>query len=216
MPFVVGENFRISLLDKPESGMGYQCVRRENQPTYFVILNAELGLHADKDYQVCPKDIEHLKKFYSPTDEASEVKEPQANSNSDIFKTLDWDSSKFVVETHESYVSNSLPGEKFVRYSAFGNDRRILNDGSVLPSTYATTDNDTKVVPSGLAAVGRYALPNPMPTIHQFILVPPKPVTITCGTVAPAYGQAGGGVEVCFNQGTAPGTLRYDTRILER
>ena len=216
MPFAVGENFRRSLLSEPETGMGYQHVRKVNLSAHLVILNAELVLRADGDYQINPEEAERFQEIYRPTDEVPGVREPDAPPYLDELETLDWDSSEFVVETHGSYVSNSLPGEKFVRFSAYNPDRRILQDGSLLPGTYATTDNDAGVVPSGLAAVGRYALPNLMPAIYHFNLVPSNPVTITCGTVAPANGQAGGGVEVCFNQGTAPRTLRYDTRIPER
>lgn len=57
------------------------------------------------------------------------------------------------VEGHGSYQSQTVTGELFVRYSAFFNDRRIGNDGSVKSGTYCTTEKDTAVVPSGLAAV---------------------------------------------------------------
>ena len=216
MPYVVGENFSGSLLDRPESGMGYQCVRRLDETAHLVILNAELGLCADEDYHVDLKEIEQLKALYRPADGVSEIREPQTTSYWDEFEMLDWDSSEFFVESHGSYISSSFTNEKFVRYSAYNNDRRILNNGSVLPGTYATTDNDASIVPSGLAAVARYALPNSMPAVCRFNLVPPKPVPITCGTVAPAFGQAGGGIEVCFSQGAPQGTSLRPAMIPER
>ena len=216
MPYVVEENFRDSLLDRLESGMGYQCVCRLDETARLVILNAELGLRADKDYQVDIKEIEQLKSFYRSAGDISEIREPQTISYWDEFERLDWDGSEFFVESHESYISNSLTNEKFVRYSAHENDRRILNNGSVLPGTYVTTENDASVVPSGLAAVARYALPNPMPAFYRFNLVPPKSVPITCGTVAPAFGQAGGGIEVCFNQGAPQGSSLRPVMIPER
>ena len=95
-------------------------------------------------------------------------------------------------------------------------DRRIRPDGSVLPGTYATTENDARMAPSGLAAVGRYALPNPVPAVHRFLLVPPQPVQIFCGTVAPNFGQAGGGVEVRFDRGAPSGSLHSRTAIPDR
>ena len=216
MPFVVGENFRRSLLTEPESGMGYQRVRRVDEATHSVILNAELGLWADEGYRVLPHEIKKLEQLDRRTNDVSGVSEPQGPIYTEELETVEWDSAKFVVEIHGSYASNSQQGERFIRYNASRNDRRILTDGSVLPGTYATTDNDAQVVPSGLAVVGRYALPNQTPAIYRFVLVPPQSVPITCGTVAPAFGQAGGGVEACFIQGTAPGTLHSYAKISER
>ena len=114
---------------------------------------------------------------------------------------------EYEVIVHGSYSSVVHANEVFVRYSAFANDRRINRDGSVRAKTYATTEVDTQAVPSGLAAVARYALPNPAPAMHAFTLKPPTGIPIRCGTVAPQFGQAGGGVEVRFDQPTPPRTV---------
>jgi hypothetical protein len=90
----------------------------------------------------------------------------------------------------------------FYRFSAFSPDRRVdPATGNFLPGTYATTDSDEREVPSGLAAVGRYALPNTAPALHVYKCTPSAGTTIRVGTVAPAYGQAGGGVEALFPTG---------------
>src|SRR2546421_104541 len=52
------------------------------------------------------------------------------------------------------------------------------------------------LAPSGFAAVGRYALPNVEPAMYVYEIEPRPETRIEFGTVAPAYGQAGGGVEV--------------------
>lgn len=44
--------------------------------------------------------------------------------------------------------------ENFVRFSAFQNDRRVLNDGSLLPGSYVTSERDAAFGPSGYAVVG--------------------------------------------------------------
>ena len=49
-----------------------------------------------------------------------------------------------------------------------------------------------------------------------FILVSPQPVSIACGTVAPAFGQAGGGVEVRFHHATPPQTFKRHIMISDR
>jgi hypothetical protein len=91
----------------------------------------------------------------------------------------------------------------FFRFGASPVDPRVLPDGSWAPGTYATTYNDLRLIPSGFAAVGRYALPNPHSARYVFpILTMSSPVYI--GTVTPNFGQAGGGVEVLFPDGAKP------------
>lgn len=84
----------------------------------------------------------------------------------------------------------------FFRYSANRADPRILNDGRVKAGTYATTYNDIRLVPSGLAAVGRYALPVSASAEFMFPIMSDAPYRM--GTALPHFGQSGGGVEVFF------------------
>ena len=53
--------------------------------------------------------------------------------------------------------------------------------------TYATTIEDLKVVPSGFAASGRYALPNPAAARYVYVVVPGAGHKIDGGTVRPAH-----------------------------
>ncbi len=88
---------------------------------------------------------------------------------------------------------------QFHRFSAFNPDKRVNTvTGDFLAGTYATTHSDFPFAPSGFAAVGRYALPNILPASYHFQIEAPLGTTVTFGTVAPAYGQAGGGVEALF------------------
>jgi hypothetical protein len=91
-------------------------------------------------------------------------------------------------------------GEVFFRFSAFARDRKVAANGDFLPNTYATTLSDFPMAPSGAAAVGRYALPTRLPARYVFAVVP-SPSPVLFGTVAPGFGQAGGGVEVLFPHG---------------
>ena len=120
------------------------------------------------------------------------------------------------VETHGSFLSKPRPGEQFVRYSAFASDRRINPDGSVIPGTYVTTENDASHVPSGLAPVGRYALPNPAPARHRFVLSPQPGTRMRCGAAAPKCNQAGGDVEVLFSEDLSAGAASGPQSISER
>ena len=78
------------------------------------------------------------------------------------------------------------------------------------------TAEDAKNVQTGLAAVARYALPNPKPAIYVFTVRPVADTAAQRGTVQPAFGQPGGGVELRFPDGTAPRTVIGPDQIPER
>ncbi len=92
--------------------------------------------------------------------------------------------------------------KSFFRYSPFALDRRInFADGSVLSGTFATTERDATLVPFGLVAVSRFALPNHFHARSCFELRPPAGTPIYCGNSVHALGQAGEGVEILFAAG---------------
>ena len=84
----------------------------------------------------------------------------------------------------------------FYRYCWSSLDPNYDSIDGLSKNTYLTTRNDIDFVNSGYGIVGRYAMPIPAPAIHQFEYVIPKDSIIRVGTVAPMFGQAGGGVEV--------------------
>jgi len=88
----------------------------------------------------------------------------------------------------------------YFRFSANPKDPRVLPNGDLVNGTYATTYNDLRMVPSGFAAVGRYALPSPLSAKFMYIIVTDS-VPQLIGTAVPNFGQAGGGVEVLFLNG---------------
>jgi hypothetical protein len=101
------------------------------------------------------------------------------------------------------FAASTQGSTTFVRYTAFARDPRVSPTGGVAPGTYFTTIADSHEVPSGLAAVGRYALPIPRPAIYRKDLVVPANTSFLFGSVAPAFGRSGGGVEIELNQGAA-------------
>lgn len=100
-------------------------------------------------------------------------------------------------------VPRPLPA---IRFSASGIDRRIAADGSVAPDTYATTIKDAGYVNSGFSTVARYALPNPFPANYASQIAASHSSGTTVGTVAPAFGESGGGVELLFRAGLPAGS----------
>jgi hypothetical protein len=121
-------------------------------------------------------------------------------------------------------VSSTLPdnearteeGDEFFRLFAYAGDKRITEHNGLAPGSYATTSTDMTVVPSGLAAVGRFALPTRISARYVFRITPGKGVRIFYGTVIPNYGLCGGGVEVFFPDGTGPHTVDIRPPIPEK
>jgi hypothetical protein len=96
---------------------------------------------------------------------------------------------------HDTLKANRL----FYRYSAFKTDKRVdPSTGSFVAGTYATPGSEIPFVPTGFVAVGRFALPNTLPASFRHEIEAPLGTSVEFGTVAPAFGQAGGGVEAYF------------------
>ena len=97
----------------------------------------------------------------------------------------------------------NLPRNRvFHRYSAFSPDWRVdPKTGSLRPGTYVVPESEVPFIPTGFAAVGRLALPNLQPASHHYVVKAPAGTSVEFGTVAPAFGQAGGGVEALLPNG---------------
>lgn len=195
--------------------MGYQLVERrggQSNGDFYILLNAAILVRADELFS--PHVLRDLVR--ASADEESLLSDLDALEG--VCLSDDWEAYRKIAALPESpYWSQSdlsrplhsspplegqtQPRDQFVRFSAFRNDRRITADGRLMPGTYATTFNDSQHASSGLAAVGRYALPNRVPARWRFDFVVFPNCPIKYGTVNPAFGQAGGGVEVEFVDG---------------
>lgn len=83
---------------------------------------------------------------------------------------------------------------RFFRCTSSPTDGRF-SAGQLKTDTYLITFNDQQFVNSGFGAVARYALPLPMPASYKHDYTVPAGTRLLVGTVAPQFGQAGGGVE---------------------
>lgn len=110
--------------------------------------------------------------------------------------------------------TRTTAGETYWRLSAYANDRRITEDRRLVKDSYVTSNSDIEVVGSGFAAVGRYALPNPFPSIYAFAVRPRPGTRISLGTVRPNFGHAGGGVEGVLGSHSGRYTVSNHVRVL--
>lgn len=209
------------LLNQRESGMGYQIVEAttiDNKLKRGIVYNAELLLF-EEEPRLALKTTAFARLLKEAKISTGEIKSLHVVTN-----TASTSSAFALRETVTRYGKQATPAkdapiektkekEVFKRFTAYENDRRIKSDGSLLPGTYATTEDDAKNAPTGKAAVARYALPDPKPASNVFTIKPHKDTVIQRGIVEPAYGQPGGGVEVLFRDGTHAGTVTGPEKI---
>jgi hypothetical protein len=214
----LGESGIKALTDLPETGMGFQLVEAViwGHATPLLVLNSERAIDLSQ-IELVPGDdpsvilrnglrvIEALKSDIVLT----MVAVPQPHS----FRLL---SSRIATvatapgATAGAGVRTALPSSLvkhvslsvnrvFHRFSAFKADRRIDPvTGSFVAGTYATPESEVPFVPTGFVAVGRFALPNNLPASYHYVIEAPAGTAVDFGTVAPSFGQAGGGVEAYF------------------
>ena len=196
------------LVSLPESGMGYQIVGDGNR--IWVCFNAIIAVPMDELRGLSFGEAENALLARDLSNEPISTELPRAEFGRDLriaFSLLDSGLRDPAVDLSFPYSVTSpmpprprKPPAAYYRFSAFYRDRRIAPDGNFLPGTYATTFSDMRTVPSGLAAVGRYALPNPASARFLYSVVTYSNPT-HLGAVTPNFGQSGGGVEALFNAG---------------
>ena len=206
-----------SLVDLPETGMGFQLVEAVvlGMTKPLLVLNAEraidiaeIGLEFGDDPSVILRNGLRIIDTMNSGIVQTMFAAPQPHS----FKLLGSRISVpqianpaaggvLMVALPSSLVKHvSLPVNRvFHRFSAFNPDRRVdPTSGSLLPGTYVAPESEIPFVPTGFTAVGRFALPNNLPASHHYVIEAPAGTSVDFGTVAPAFGQAGGGVEAYF------------------
>jgi hypothetical protein len=86
----------------------------------------------------------------------------------------------------------------FYRWEPLPTSIKVLQGSQkITAGTFAAPYSEAPFVPTGFAAVARYALPQPFPACWRWELQP-QPTTIRCGAAIPQHWQSGGGVEVQF------------------
>jgi len=187
------------VLNLGETGMGYTLIKVDEVEEY-IIINYEYAIRLDEHFLIgyeLPFEMTTSDKL----DLVSKVVVLIPNPASPSAKPSG-------VYVPPPFIYYTAPGDVFYRLSAFAADHCILNSPvSLRNKSYAITKNDKHEVPSGLAAVARYALPTRFPTTHVWKLIPPAKTQVLVGTVIPNFGMSGGGVEVYFPNGFTGGTI---------
>ena len=206
-----------SLVDLPETGMGFQLVEAVvfGATTPLLVLKsehaidlAEIGLEPGDDPSIILRNGLRIIDVINSGIVQTVFAAPQPHS----FKLLSSRVSvpKISPSALGTVLMAALPSSLvkhvslsanrvFHRFSAFNPDRRVDSiTGNFLPGTYAVPESEFPFVPTGFTAVGRFALPNNLPASHHYEIEAPAGTAVDFGTAAPAFGQAGGGVEAYF------------------
>jgi hypothetical protein len=206
-----------SLLALPETGMGFQLVEAViwGKSTPLLVLNSSSAIDLSQAELIPSDDPITILRNGARIVEAMRpdiVQTLMAAPEPHSFRLLSTRIGKLPMQIstspplHAAKPSSlvkrvSLPANRaFHRFSAFNPDRRVNPiTGDFLPGTYAAPESEVAFVPTGFVAVGRFALPNNLPASYHYEIEAPPGTVVDFGTVAPAFGQAGGGVEAYFS-----------------
>jgi hypothetical protein len=209
---------RERLSELPETGMGYFIVRgslgyRKRDQVHIIAGDFVVAPLSHPDY-FCLADLLEGQPMPEKIDEVLGMGEMRPASLTDEDVSLPpaylpdqgpWGAFELIGSTTLKHDTN------FYRFTGAPRDPRYVG-GSLRKDTYLTTTNDQGYANTGFAAVGRYALPLPVPAHQVHIYTLQKGTPLLVGTAVPKYGQAGGGVEVKLPADTPAAHLRTEQR----
>jgi len=221
-----------AVLGVPETGMGYHFLEIKDSD------QSDLSIEDKEAFIISNSEAIYLSSRSSPIvsswkEQDLDIEELENDHKIDLFQALQGTSTNYR-QYHKfsdaesalrasltkqsnvpSYAYVTRQGDEFRRLSAFRNDNRVLSDGRLRPGSYGTTILDLESATSGVAAVGRYALPNRLAACYVFQIIPPPGTKVLFGTVTPNFGLCGGGVEVYFPNGCEQGSVKLMGTIPE-
>lgn len=223
MIFKAWDSDQKQLLSLPETGMGYQIIdaklASETYKQRFVVYNAELVVGLDSQFMEFKRKIitegyssilSKIEKIPIETSSISSVPRSQITEVRILTESKKKEKGrqsggKGAVDNPKEFSDGK---EIFVRLSAYENDKRIdFIKQKLKPGTFSTTNDDYYLcVKTSDDPIDRYALPNDETIKWAFYIQPKKDDTLQRGIVQPAFGHAGGGIEVFFEYGTSDKT----------
>lgn len=212
-----------TLLEYPETGMGYQIVNasqyERDRVRQFVIYNSDLAVELDSDFIFNKRKI--INEGYSLV--LSQARELMLETNSiNVFNKKALTENRTLSYSKKNYHKRHFGGngatdnpkeradgyEVFVRISAYENDKRIDFINRKLKSgTFTTTFKDYKdCISTNDDPNDRYALPNDEEIKCAFYIRPNNYDFLQRGIVQPAFEKDGGGIEAYFDSGSSNGS----------
>jgi len=211
MPYKLSTEQIRELVSQPETGMGYQYVEASMDNSSIlkgVVLNSEVFIPEEKIEKIIGKRSLSYSAILNEAERPGYVRRINVIGRSQLHLGETKYFAKVTgVPASQDPVSLTEKNKIFKRFSPYRNDRRINEDGSLKTGAYATTEADARNVKTGTDATNRYALPSDDPAIYVFTIQPPEETAVRIGTVEPANGKPGGGVEALFVEGSPKNTV---------
>ena len=203
----------LELIKIDEHGLGFQHIETDESYSEnavprgeYLVFNCELFIPYDYEKE---KELRFLgSTSYESYIQMAKPKRCTSVSNPKKIETSSYNPTTLILST------KTCEDERYWRLSGYANDRRINNLNEVVSGTYLTSDSELAHISSGFGAVGRYALPNPFPSVYAYSVIPKRGLDIKLGTVRPAFGQAGGGVEAVIRQSSGEHSVSNHKRVL--
>lgn len=212
-----------TLLEKPETGMGYQIINasqyNKSLIRKFVVYNTNLAVELDSNFQANKRLIvsEGYKVALSKATELMlETDSIKVFNHNSIREFITLSEVKRVTNKRTSGGKGATDSPKvyangtdcYVRVSAYEDDKRIDFEKKRLKSgTFTTTFEDyVNCVLTNDDPIDRYALPNDEKIKWSFFIIPKNIDILQKGIVQPAFGHQGGGIEAFFEKGTSENT----------
>ena len=212
-----------TLLEKPETGMGYQIITasqyNRNLIRKFIVYNTNLAIELDSHFQTYKRLIvtEGYKVMLNTATELmletntikvfdhSSTRENIALSENKRINNKRHSGGKGATDSPREYASGT---DYYVRLSAYEDDKRIdFEKKKLKPGSFTTTLYDyAECVSTSDDPIDRYALPNNEEIKWVFYICPKTVDVFQKGFVQPAFDRAGGGIEAYFEKGTSDGT----------
>lgn len=209
-----------TLLEQPETGMGYQIISTRQYERFttkkMVVYNTRLAVDLDENFELNRTKIinEGYKVMLSKSQELMlETDSIKVIPHSQLNESVELSTSKRILFKRytggkgatDNPKENASGSENFVRLSAFEDDRRIDTVNMKLkPGSFTTTEKDYRdCLTQKDDPVDRYALPNDDKIEWVFYIRPKSHDQLQRGIVQPAFGHAGGGIEAYFENGTS-------------
>ena len=215
MVFKLSDQNIESLINSPETGMGYQVINAYEVPyslKKFLVLNGKFALDLNEN-----NSRQIFNHFFGKDIEADFRNAKMIRLNITNVLGSDKRIGSFMKEggtgkeqsAKEGKKENANGDELFVRLSAFEDDIRInKQDRRLLPGSYTTTASDAlrcKIDKDD--PIERYALPSELKIEWAFYIEPLPQDSLQRGWVQPEFGRKGGGREVYFEKGTSNRTF---------